>query len=70
MGLLPQFIWAYGNYMFSKQLRVYFLNNGKFSVALIIKISGSLRERRSEEMIQSNISSPRGSEVPFESQRG
>ena len=33
-------------------------------------VSGSLRGRRSEEMIQSNTSSPRGSEVPLESQRG
>ena len=33
-------------------------------------MSGSLRERRSEEMTQSNTSSPQGSEVPLESQRG
>ena len=33
-------------------------------------MSGSLRGRRSEEIIKSNTSSPRGSEVPFESQRG
>ena len=32
--------------------------------------SGSLRERRSEEMTQSNTYSPRGSEVTLESQRG
>ena len=35
-----------------------------------VGVSGSLRGRRSEEMTQSNISSPRGSEVPPESQRG
>ena len=35
-----------------------------------VGMSGSLRGRRSEEMTQSNTSSPRGSEVPFESQRG
>ena len=35
-----------------------------------VGVSGSLRERRSEEMTQSNTSSPRGSEVPLESQRG
>ena len=33
-------------------------------------MSGSLRGKRLEEMIQSNTSSPRGSEVPFEPQRG
>ena len=33
-------------------------------------VSGSLRRRRLEEMIQSNTSSPRGSEVSLESQRG
>ena len=33
-----------------------------------IGMSGSLRGR--PEIIQSNISSPRGSEVPFDSQRG
>ena len=33
-------------------------------------VSGSLRERRSEEMTQSNTSSPRGSEVSLESRRG
>ena len=33
-------------------------------------MSGSLRGRRSEEMTQSNTSSPRGSEIPFECQRG
>ena len=32
-------------------------------------VSRSLRGRRSEGMTQSNISSPRGSEVPLESQR-
>ena len=32
--------------------------------------SESLRGRRSEDMTQSNTSSPRGSEVSFESQRG
>ena len=31
-----------------------------------VGVSGSLRGRRSEEMTQSNISSPRGSEVPYE----
>ena len=35
-----------------------------------VGVSGSLRGRRSEEMTQSNTSSPRGSEVPLESQRG
>ena len=35
-----------------------------------VGISGSLRERRSEEMNQSNTSSPRTSEVFLESQRG
>ena len=35
-----------------------------------VGVSGSLRERRSEEMTQSNTSSPQGSEVPLESQRG
>ena len=34
-----------------------------------VGVSGSLRGRRSEEMTQSNTSSPRGSEVPLESQR-
>ena len=34
-----------------------------------VGMSGSLRGRRSEEMTQSNASSPRGSEVPLESQR-
>ena len=33
-----------------------------------VGVSGSLRGRRSEEMTQSNTSSPRGSEVPLESQ--
>ena len=33
-------------------------------------MSGSLRGRKSDEMTQSNISSPWGSEVPFESQKG
>ena len=35
-----------------------------------VGVSGSLRGRRSEEMTHSNTSSPRGSEVPLESQRG
>ena len=35
-----------------------------------VGVSGSLRGRRSEEMTQSNTSSPWGSEVPLESQRG
>ena len=35
-----------------------------------VGVSGSLRERRSEEMNQSNTSSLRGSEVPLESKRG
>ena len=35
-----------------------------------VGVSGSLRGRRSDEMTQSNTSSPRGSEVPLESQRG
>ena len=35
-----------------------------------VGVSGSLRGRRSEEMTQSNTSSPRGSEVPVESQSG
>ena len=35
-----------------------------------VGMSRSLRGRRSEEMIQSNTSSPRGSEVFFESQSG
>ena len=35
-----------------------------------VGVSGSLRERRSEEMTQSNTSSPRRSELPLESQRG
>ena len=35
-----------------------------------VGMSGSLKGRRSEEMTQSNTSSPRGSEVPLESQRG
>ena len=34
-----------------------------------VGVSGSLRGRRSEEMTQSNTSSPQGSEVPLESQR-
>ena len=34
-----------------------------------VGVSGSLRERRSEEMTQSNTFSPRGSEVSLESQR-
>ena len=34
-----------------------------------VGVSGSLRGRRSKEMTQSNTSSPRGSEVPLESQR-
>ena len=32
-----------------------------------VNMSGSLRGRRSEEMTQSNTSSPRGSKVSFES---
>ena len=36
----------------------------------MVGVSGSLRERRSEEMTQSNTSSPWGSEVPLESQKG
>ena len=35
-----------------------------------VGVSGSLRGRRSEEMTQSNTSSPRGSEVSLESQSG
>ena len=35
-----------------------------------VGVSGSLRGRRSEEMTQSNTSSPRGSVVTLESQRG
>ena len=35
-----------------------------------VGVSGLLKGRRSEEMTQSNTSSLRGSEVPFESQRG
>ena len=35
-----------------------------------VGVSGSLRGKRSEEMAQSNTSSPRGSEVPLESQKG
>ena len=35
-----------------------------------VGISGSLSGRRSEEMTQSNTSSPLGSEVSFESHRG
>ena len=35
-----------------------------------VGVSGSLRERRSEEMTQSKTFSPQGSEVHFESQRG
>ena len=35
-----------------------------------VGVSGSLRGRRSEEVTQSNTSSPKGSEVPLESQRG
>ena len=34
-----------------------------------VGVSRSLRGKRSEEMIQSNTSSPQGSKVPFESQR-
>ena len=34
-----------------------------------VSMSGSLRGRRSEEITQSNTSSPRGSEVPLESQK-
>ena len=34
-----------------------------------VGVSESLRGRRSEEMTQSNTSSPRGSEVPLETQR-
>ena len=35
-----------------------------------VGVSGSLRGKRSEEMTQSNTSSPRGSEVPLDSQKG
>ena len=35
-----------------------------------VGMSESLWERRSEEMNQSNTSSPQGYKVPFESQRG
>ena len=35
-----------------------------------VGVPGSLRGRRSGKMTQSNISSPRGSEVTLESQRG
>ena len=35
-----------------------------------VGVSGSLRGKRSEEMTQSKTSSPRGSEVPLESQSG
>ena len=35
-----------------------------------VGVSGLLRGRRSEEMTQLNTSSPRGSEVPLESQSG
>ena len=35
-----------------------------------VGVSGSLRGGRPEEMAQSNSSSPRGFEVPLESQRG
>ena len=35
-----------------------------------VGVSGSLRERRSEEMTRSNTSTPRGSVVALESQRG
>ena len=35
-----------------------------------VGMSGSLKGRRSEEMTKSNTSSPRGSEVPLESQEG
>ena len=35
-----------------------------------VGMSGLLRARRLEEMTQSNTSSPRASELPFESQRG
>ena len=34
-----------------------------------VGVSGSLRARRLEDMTQSNTSSPKGSEVPLESQR-
>ena len=36
----------------------------------IVGMSGLLKRRRTEEMNQINTSSPWGSEVPFESQRG
>ena len=35
-----------------------------------VGMSGLLKGRRSEETTQSNTSSPRGSEIPLESQRG
>ena len=35
-----------------------------------VGVSGSLRGRRSEEMTQSNTSSPQGSKVPLKSQTG
>ena len=35
-----------------------------------VGVSGSLRGRRSEDMTQSNTSSPWGSEVTLESQKG
>ena len=35
-----------------------------------VGVSGSLRERRSKKLTQSNTSSTWGSEVPLESQRG
>ena len=35
-----------------------------------VGMSGALRGRRSEDMTQSNTSTPRGSEVPIESLRG
>ena len=35
-----------------------------------VGVSGSLRRRRSEEMTQSNTSSPKGLEVPLETKRG
>ena len=39
-------------------------------VEVCVCVSGSLRGRRSEEKMQSNTSSPWGSRVPLESQRG
>ena len=35
-----------------------------------VGVSGSLKDKRLEEMTQSNTSSPQGSGVPLESQRG